>query len=97
MDTRDGKVYLIGGPELEKAMDEALGAYLGEIPDRTLTKEEFRDKCEAEEREAMVEIDPADMTRKQQERCQISLHDHRSKLGKVLTTKRREMGFHRKR
>ncbi len=45
----------------------------------------------------MVEISINDLTRKQRERQKISLHDHRSKLGKVLTAKRRELGFHRKR
>jgi hypothetical protein len=61
------------------------------------TEEEFQDKFDAEEQERMVEFDPDDQTKKQRESGHISLHDHRSKLGKVLTTKRREMGFHRKR
>ncbi len=33
----------------------------------------------------LVEIDPADMTEKQKKEGKVSLHDRRSKLGKVLT------------
>ncbi len=65
---------------------------------RVYTEKEIRESFTAAEREQMIEfIDPNDQTKKQRERGAISLHDHRSTLGKVLTAKRREMGFHRKR
>ena len=65
---------------------------------KVYTAEEFQEKFpDAEEREDMVEFDPTEMTCKQRASGRISLHDHRSKLGRVLTDKRREMGIHRKR
>ena len=34
-----------------------------------------------------------EMTKKQKEEKQVSLKDHKSKLGKVLTKKRKELGY----
>ncbi len=65
---------------------------------KVYTKEEMREKFpDDKHREEVIGIEINDQTRKQRERQKISLHDHRSKLGKVLTAKRRELGFHRKR
>ena len=36
-------------------------------------------------KESLVEVDPKDMTKKQKETMQVSLKDHKSKLGKKLT------------
>ena len=37
----------------------------------------------------IVEIDPGDMTEKQRKEKRVSLHDRRSKLGKILTRNQR--------
>lgn len=41
----------------------------------------------------LVEINEEDMTKKQKEDMKVSLKDNKSKLGKLLKSKRKELGY----
>jgi len=44
-------------------------------------------------KQKLIEIEEKDMTEKQKKNMQVSLKDHRSKLGKKLTEERKKRGY----
>jgi hypothetical protein len=58
--------------------------------------EAFNDLLEDEKKDYVI-VENRDMTKKQQREQKVSLHDHRSKLGKQLTQARQQKRFNRAR
>ena len=56
-------------------------------------KIEFLENLTDDEKKHYIEIMEESMTEKQAEERKVSLHDHRSKLGKQLTGERQKRGY----